>query len=110
MGFEGVRCIRLSRELISRRCPPDTDALLTLGPPPFHREAEAPTQEEAQRHMAYQATNGGAWPVPSADPVEGSGFAAADFYRAAQDDSHGRPNTLSAGDLLQDADRSSKNS
>ncbi len=81
----------MSRELTSRRCPQDTDPQLSLGPPPFHREAEAPTQEEAQRHMAHQATNDGAWTVPSADPVEGSGFSAADFYRAAQDGSRGRP-------------------
>ena len=54
MGLEGVRCIRLSKELTSRRCPPDTDAQFTLGPPPFHREAAAPIQEEAQRHMARE--------------------------------------------------------
>ncbi len=91
----------MGTSLSSRRVSPDADPPISLEPPDFHREAEAPTQAEAQRFMFQQAARGGSWAVPSADPVEGTGFTAQDFYRtAAGGGSHGRPIRPSVHELF----------
>ena len=90
-GLEGVSCIRLRNPLSSRRSPLDEEARLHIGPPPFSREAVPPSQAEAQQSMASQAWLRETLPVPSADPIEESGFSAEDFHRAARDGLRGRP-------------------
>ncbi len=78
----GITAIRLASCPFSR-------AQISLQPPPFPREAAAPSQQQAQQSMFCRATRGGSWPVPSADPVEGTGFTAQDFYRLAAGESSG---------------------
>ncbi len=63
-----------------RRTPPGA---ISLQPPPFPREREAPSQQQAQHRMFTAASREGAWQVPSVDPVEGTVLSAQDFYRVA---------------------------